>query len=110
MATRKKRAPAAGGRKRAVSPTQFKRASETVLREMEAIKQLAEARTSALDDAIQELARQGVRAVPRVLSTYGQHLTPEERELLERATDRDIEKLVQMAAVLKDLDSSMRCI
>jgi hypothetical protein len=89
---------------------EMKRARKAVNVEMKDLKTLATARARALDAAIKELAKQGVKGVPRILSTHGKHFTPEERALLENATEEVVEKLIETRAMLKDLRSSLECI
>jgi len=90
--------------------SEMKRASKLVAKEMKGLRTCADARARALDRAIQELAKQGVAAVPKILKTYGQYLTPAERALLEKATDEFVERLVEMRTMARSFRSPIDCI
>lgn len=89
---------------------EMKRAAQAVEKEMKQITTLANQRTRALDKAILDLQKQGVKGVEKVLKTYGEHFTPKEVELLENATDDDIERLIETRKLLKRNRSHTECI
>lgn len=88
----------------------IKRARQTLTREMKGITDIATARSRALGAAIKQLQKQGTKGIPKVLSTHGKHFTPEEKALLENATEEDLQKLIENHTLLKRLRSTMECI
>lgn len=88
----------------------MKRARLAVAKQMKGITTIANARSRALSAAIKDLQKQGVKGVPGVLKKYGQHFTPQEKELLENATDEVIENLIETDKMLKDVNSTIECI